>query len=530
MEECNRVKSEAAKAGALQSNRVVVMAAKAADDLHKDAMTQATAILLDFIERMERPPTDIVDWARPHLENLSNSLLGVVPPNNFPQDHQRLTHQYRAVFQQRVNGVLRDVEIGYIKGQGFAGMAKMGSKTEEWISSAAALALLKPSMGVKSAAIAICSRAYAGLVRARAESFVRGGERFDNTELPLEFWWAEGHAALKQNWNTGDFETYLQQTFRLQAFGVSFLRADIERMIPADTSYPAPPAAASEESKVGSGRPSGEQKALRVFLCHASGDKALVRNLYKSLKQDGFEPWLDEEDLVPGQDWEAEIRKTVRSSGVVLVCLSSRAVNKEGFVQKEIKIALDCADEKPPGTNFLIPAKLEKCPVPDRLSHLHWVDLTEATGCNKLLVALRMRAGPNANAPNAFSRSGSENQTNQLQFTFGHETKVANGLYKTDHTFSVGVKNASQSQFLSNCKVYIDIPDEGGVTPKSYLIVDTFTLNATEERLVPIVRFDEPATVSGHKGSTIQLLIPVVGGYYNVGHGWPWRLPVGAYA
>jgi hypothetical protein len=133
------------------------------------------------------------------------------------------------------------------------------------------------------------------------------------------------------------------------------------------------------------------------------------------------------------------------------------------------------------------------------------------------------------NGPTAFSRSGSENQTDQLQFNFGHETKVANGLYKTDHTFSVGVKNASQSQFLSNCKVYIDIPDEGGVTPKSYLIVDTFTLNATEERLVPIVRFDEPSTVSGHRGSTIQLMIPVAGGYYDVGWGWPWRLPIGAY-
>ena len=120
----------------------------------------------------------------------------------------------------------------------------------------------------------------------------------------------------------------------------------------------------SEESKTGSGGSPGEQKALRVFLCHASGDKVLVRNLYKSLKQDGFHPWLDEEDLVPGQDWDEEIRKTVRSSGVVLVCLSSRAVNKEGFVQKEIKFALDCADEKPPGTIFLIPAKLEECSVP----------------------------------------------------------------------------------------------------------------------------------------------------------------------
>jgi len=118
MDECNRIKSDAIKAGALQSNRVVVTAVKAADDLHKEAMTKANAILLDFIEHMQRPPAEVVGWARPHLENLGNSLLGVVPPNNFPQDHQRLTHQYRAVFQQRLDGVLRDVEIGLVKGAG----------------------------------------------------------------------------------------------------------------------------------------------------------------------------------------------------------------------------------------------------------------------------------------------------------------------------------------------------------------------------------------------------------------------------
>ena len=133
------------------------------------------------------------------------------------------------------------------------------------------------------------------------------------------------------------------------------------------------------------------------------------------------------------------------------------------------------------------------------------------------------------NVPTAFSRSGGENQIDRPQITFDHETKAAKGLYKTEHTFSVGIKNASQTQFLSNCKVYLDIPDEGGITPKSHLLVDTFTLNATEERVVPIVSFGEPASVSGHKGSTIQLLLPVRGGYYDVGQGWPWRLPIGAY-
>ena len=131
MAKCNLIKSDAVKIGALHGNRVVVMAMKAADDLHKEAMTQASTILLDYIGRMQSAPAEIVGWARPHLENLGNSLLGVVPPNNFPQDHQRLVQQYRAVFGQRLDGMLRDVEIGFVRGAGFARAQNMESTERE---------------------------------------------------------------------------------------------------------------------------------------------------------------------------------------------------------------------------------------------------------------------------------------------------------------------------------------------------------------------------------------------------------------
>jgi hypothetical protein len=80
MDEVNRIKSDAITNGSLGGNRVVVTAIKAADDVHKVAMDQAQPILLDFIERMERAQAEVVAWARPHLENLNNSVLGVVPP------------------------------------------------------------------------------------------------------------------------------------------------------------------------------------------------------------------------------------------------------------------------------------------------------------------------------------------------------------------------------------------------------------------------------------------------------------------
>jgi len=133
-------------------------------------------------------------------------------------------------------------------------------------------------------------------------------------------------------------------------------------------------------------------RQLRVFLCHASGDKPAVRDLYRRLRAAAFDPWLDEEKLLPGQDWELEIEQAVRSSDVVIACLSTRAVTKRGFVQKEIRYALDVADEQPEGAVFLIPLRLEECEVPQRLRQWQWVEFFDERGYEQLVRALQARA------------------------------------------------------------------------------------------------------------------------------------------
>jgi outer membrane protein assembly factor BamD (BamD/ComL family) len=134
------------------------------------------------------------------------------------------------------------------------------------------------------------------------------------------------------------------------------------------------------------------KRPLKVFLCHASGDKPAVRVLYQRLLRDGVDAWLDREKLLPGQDWQLEIPKAVRESDVVVVCLSNKSITKEGYIQKEIKFALDIESEKPEGTIFLIPARLEECLVPGQLAFWQWVDLFEADGYERLLRSLRLRA------------------------------------------------------------------------------------------------------------------------------------------
>ena len=132
--------------------------------------------------------------------------------------------------------------------------------------------------------------------------------------------------------------------------------------------------------------------ALKVFLCHASGDKPYVRDLYKRLVREGIDVWLDQEKLLPGQDWRVEIPRAVQEADVVVICLSHKSITKEGYIQKEIKFALDSAEEKPDGTIFLIPARIEDCPVPEKLTRWQWVDLFEENGYIKLLRSLKLRA------------------------------------------------------------------------------------------------------------------------------------------
>ncbi|HEY0604058.1 MAG TPA: toll/interleukin-1 receptor domain-containing protein [Herpetosiphonaceae bacterium] len=135
-----------------------------------------------------------------------------------------------------------------------------------------------------------------------------------------------------------------------------------------------------------------KKRPLSVFLCHSHQDKPIVRQLYRQLLNEGIEPWLDEEKILGGQKWRVEIRKALRTADVVIVCLSHNSVNQAGYIQEEIEYVLDVADEQTQDTIFIIPVRLEDCPVPDRLRQLHWINLFDPNGFERLMSSLRRRA------------------------------------------------------------------------------------------------------------------------------------------
>lgn len=141
-------------------------------------------------------------------------------------------------------------------------------------------------------------------------------------------------------------------------------------------------------------------RKLKVFLCYASQDRHIVRELYSLLNSEAWiDPWLDQEKLLPGMDWELEIESAVRESDIVVVCLSHNSLNKKGYVQKEIRAALDIADQIPDDQIYIIPLRLEDCDVPLRLSKWQWVNYFEdkVYSYNLLLSALRSKIISNPN-------------------------------------------------------------------------------------------------------------------------------------
>jgi hypothetical protein len=118
-----------------------------------------------------------------------------------------------------------------------------------------------------------------------------------------------------------------------------------------------------------------------IFLCYAHEDFERVHHLYTLLKNCGLRPWLDKYDITAGDIWPVAIEKAIRSADFFIASFSNASVKKSGYVQREYRFALDTLLERPPGSIFVIPVRLEDCQLPDlravgiKLSDIQWIDL-----------------------------------------------------------------------------------------------------------------------------------------------------------
>jgi queuine/archaeosine tRNA-ribosyltransferase len=138
-----------------------------------------------------------------------------------------------------------------------------------------------------------------------------------------------------------------------------------------------------------------------VFICYARDDAEAATRIYEQLQEAGLKPWMDSKNLVPGANWDQTIQKAIRASQYFLVLLTDRSVTKRGYLQKEIKRALDFQDEKLDSDRYLIPTRMDRCTIPDRLAHLQCADLFQEGGWASLVAALSSPPVSERKAPGA---------------------------------------------------------------------------------------------------------------------------------
>jgi hypothetical protein len=90
---------------------------------------------------------------------------------------------------------------------------------------------------------------------------------------------------------------------------------------------------------------------MKIFLSHKTADKSLVRDFAATLRQLGFDPWLDEEEIVASKNLHRSIMDGMRSSCAAIFFVTPNFVD-EKYIGNEINYAV--AEKTARGDDFSI--------------------------------------------------------------------------------------------------------------------------------------------------------------------------------
>jgi hypothetical protein len=124
-----------------------------------------------------------------------------------------------------------------------------------------------------------------------------------------------------------------------------------------------------------------------IFLSYSRTDREPVMSLYQRMRQAGLDVWIDREQLRGGVDWEQRIRARMLKCRRVVIFLS-HSLNDGGFFLVELGLARAIAEKRSKRSAFLIPVRLENCPIPPILLPWNAIDLFEPDGERRLFADL----------------------------------------------------------------------------------------------------------------------------------------------
>jgi hypothetical protein len=195
---------------------------------------------------------------------------------------------------------------------------------DQWIDAATAASIVANGPEEQTGKRSLCTRAHHGLIKARARFIIsssagRSERRVRNALVPRDLWWAGEHEALKQDWASGDFSTWIDQRVQLQAFGVRFALDGLLDMLGPDRR----PAIARSLSVVGSDEWVSTPDAIELVK-GAIGDREPKRFIVDqarlgSLQVGRSRPSVSRNDRIPNWFGTSGNGMSRRGCGIVLV-------------------------------------------------------------------------------------------------------------------------------------------------------------------------------------------------------------------
>ncbi|MBK7319896.1 toll/interleukin-1 receptor domain-containing protein [Candidatus Villigracilis affinis] len=127
-----------------------------------------------------------------------------------------------------------------------------------------------------------------------------------------------------------------------------------------------------------------------IFVSYARTDNKVVESVYRSLRNKKHNPWMDVYSIKGGENWFRAISKAIDECEIFLAVLSNNSVSRRGVVQKELKKAMDKWEGMLPDDIYILPLRIDDCPIPELLKDLHVIDWDNGKGEKKLLDAIRV--------------------------------------------------------------------------------------------------------------------------------------------
>lgn len=119
--------------GLLLSGTAISQVTAAMDEIHGETVVKGMELIQAFASSINAPMSEVTSWARPHLENMNRMILSQLFVPGLADHVARARNQYSAVFKQRLDGALRDLEVGFIGGRRIAPIKEARTKSPEEI-------------------------------------------------------------------------------------------------------------------------------------------------------------------------------------------------------------------------------------------------------------------------------------------------------------------------------------------------------------------------------------------------------------